>query len=200
MIQWALANKRIAIGWGAVGSLAQAQFTAPGNIRETARGIAHQSADAGSRAFLRRPLLGVNLWNFRGGSQPFHANAQGGPHPHRLAMQFGDLIILKTDIGPLHGFQESVVMRVTGPYEWVPLNHLKERFDHQQERCLEVYGYQHQRDAEQVTCINAMDLWDAAGGPNGVIGLDQAVRGNALVLLQFQVECQSEQLRRVTDG
>ena len=188
MIQWATDNNRIAIGWGAVGNLTQAQFTAPGAIRAAAIQIANQT----NNVWYRRPLLGINLWNFRGGAHPFYAQAQGGPHPHRQAMQCGDLVILKTDIGPRKGFQNSVVMRVTGPYEYVD--------SPQALPCLANYGYQHQRAAKQVPGCDPQALWNAAGGLPGVRALHEAVVGNALILCQFPVECQDGQMRRVIDG
>ena len=186
MIQWAVANNRIAIGWGAVGDLTQAQFTTPEDIRTRARKIANHVNDAGARAFLRRPLLGINLWNFRGGAHPFYAQAQGDPHPHRDAMQCGDLVILKTNNWP-----QSVVMRVTGPYEYVdPPQALP---------CLADYGYQHQRKAVPTGC-DPKALWDVAGGVDGIRALGEAIIGNALVLLKFQVECEGGQIRRVIDA
>ena len=191
MIQWAIANERIAIGWGAVGNLDQAnqaQYATPIAIRQAAAAIALQINDD----WLLRPLLGINLWNFRGGAHPFYAQAQGGPHPQRQAMQCGDLVILKTSIGPRDGFQNSVVMRVTGPYEYVdPPQPLP---------CIAGYGYQHQRKAVRVAGCDPQALWNAAGGPGGVRALHQAIVGNVLVLLEFPVECEGGQIRRVTDG
>lgn len=182
MIQWAIANNRIAIGWGLIGDLTQPQFATPADIRAIAGQIANHVNDEGAGAFLMKPLLGINLWNFRGGAHPFYAQAQGGPHPHRQAMQCGDLVILKTDIGPRKGFQNSVVMRVTGPYEYVD--------SPQALPCLANYGYQHQRAAKQVPGCDPQALWNAAGGLPGVWALHEAVVGNALVLCQFPVECQ----------
>ena len=186
MIQWAIANERIAIGWGAVGDLAQ--YATPEDIRAEARNIANHINNPGAAAFLRRPLLGINLWNFRGGPHPFYAQVQGDPHPYRRAMQCGDLIILKRT-GTL---RDSVVMRVTSPYEYVdPPQALP---------CIRKYGYQHQRQAVKVSGCNTRALWDAAGGLPGVRALHQAVLGNALVLCQLQVECEGGHIRRVTDA
>lgn len=187
MIRWSIANNRIAIGWGQVGSLFQAEYTTPEAIRTAARRIANHVNDEGAREFLRRPLLGINLANFRGGARPFHAQVQGDPHPNLQAMQCGDLVILKTNIGPQDGWTNSVVMRVTGAYEYVdPPQALP---------CVANYGYQHQRNAVHTGC-DPWALWNEAGGVGGVQALGQAVVGNALVLLGFQVECEDGQIRR----
>lgn len=96
----------------------------------------------------RSPTAGIQLWNFRGGGHPFYPGTQGAPDPHRLAMQFGDLVILKAN-----GYNESVVMRVRGPYEFVPHGDLN----------VPPYGYGHQRQAE-VTHIDPQALWEAGEG------------------------------------
>lgn len=171
MIQWAAGNNRIAIGWGAVGDLAQ--YATPQDMRTAAEEIADQT----NNNWLRKPLLGINLWNFRGGAHPFYARAQGGPHPHRQAMQCGDLVILKRT----GTWKDSVAMRVTGPYEFIdPPQALP---------CITDYGYQHQRKAVP-TCCAPKALWDVAGGVDGIQALGEAVVGNALVLLNFPVECE----------
>ena len=180
MIQWAIANSRIAIGWGLIGDLTQPQFTTPKDIRRAAILIADGQDNNRLNAF-RRPLLGINLWNFRGGPHPFYPQAQGGPRSDILAMQCGDLVILKTNIGPREGFQNSVVMRVTGPYEFVAS---PERINPPQALpCVADYGYQNQRKAVRVAGCDPQALWNAAGGLDGVRQtLNQPIRGNALVL------------------
>jgi len=139
MIQWSIGNCRIAIGWTEVRTLNQ--YETPGDIQ-------HQVFDIYEGPPGRSPTAGIQLWNFRGGTQPFYPGVQGGPDPHRLAMQCGDLVILKAN-----GYGESVVMRVQGPYELVPAG----------DTTLPPFGYGHQRKAE-VTDIGPQALWDAAGG------------------------------------
>lgn len=86
---------------------------------------------------------------------------------------------------------QSVVMRVTGPYEYVdPPQALP---------CISDYRYQHQRKAVPTGC-NPQAVWNEASGQDGVRALHQAIVGNALILCQFPVECQDGQTRRVTDG
>ena len=139
VIQWAKKTTGLPSGWGAVGKLTQAQYTAPGAIRVAARRIADQCNDEGARDFLWRATLGINLWNFHGGLGRFYPRVNDGPDKHRDAMQCGELVILKTNSGPRKGWKNSVVMRVTGPYKYVnPPQPLP---------CLADYGYQHQREA-----------------------------------------------------
>lgn len=137
MIQWAINNSRIAIGWTEVGTLNQ--YETPGDIQ-------HKVFDIYEGPPGRSPTAGIQLWNFRGGTHPFYPGVQGGPDPHRLAMQCGDLVILKAN-----GYGESVVMRVQGPYELVPAG----------DTTLPPFGYGHQRKAE-VTDIGPQALWHAA--------------------------------------
>ena len=161
VVQWAIHNNRIAIGWSEVGSLNQ--YGTPGDIQHQVIAIFQVLPAA-------NPTAGIQLWNFRGGAHQFHAQAQGGPHTHRLAMQCGDLVILKA-----REWRQSVVMRVQGPYEYVPRVSVE----------LPPYGYRHQRKAIPTDC-SPQALWNEAGraAPH------QSVRGNALVLCQFPVECQ----------
>ena len=137
MIQWAIDNNRIAIGWSEVGNLIQ--YATPAGIQKRVRDIFGGPRNPGGA-----PTAGIQLWNFRGGSYPFHARAQNGPDPHRLAMRGGDLIILKTR-------RRSRVMRVKGPYEYVARG----------DETRPPFGYQHQRKAE-ITCIDGEALWRAA--------------------------------------
>lgn len=167
VIQWAIANGRIAIGWSEVGTLCQ--YATPGDIQNQVGIIFGGPNNPGGA-----PTAGIQLWNFRGGPHPFYAQAQGGPHPHFLAMQCGDLVILKANNWP-----QSVVMRVQGPYQYVPHVPIGQP----------PYGYRHQRNA-QVTDIDPQGLWNAAGGLCRVQALQQNWRRNALVLCQDQVGCQ----------
>ena len=138
MIQWSIGNCRIAIGWTQVGPLNE--YGTPREIRDQVMDIFQGTSGA-------NPTAGIQLWNFRGGAHPFYPGAQAGPDPHRLAMQCGDLVILKAN-----RYSQSVVMRVEGPYEFAPAENYH----------VPPYGYGHQRKAE-VTDINPWALWDAAG-------------------------------------
>ncbi len=107
MIQWAKANNRIAIGWD-VGSLAQ--YETPGDIQKEVRKQFLGQGPPGEA-----PTAGIQLWNIRGGKHSFYAGVGAGRHRYDLAMQCEDLVILKPSDWP-----QSVVMRVTGAYEYVP--------------------------------------------------------------------------------
>ena len=137
MIHWAINNDRIAIGWTEVGPLDQ--YGTPGDIqiRVNAEFECTQGAN---------PTAGIQLWNFRGGPHPLYPGARCGPDPHRLAMQCEDLVILKPN-----DFNQSVVVRVQGPYRFVPPGN----FD------VPPYGYGHRQKVE-VTDINPQALWDVA--------------------------------------
>ena len=137
MVQWAVDNCRIAIGWSEVGTLDQ--YGTPGDIRDQVMEIFAGTAGA-------NPTAGIQLWNFRGGPHPFYPGVEGGPDPDRLAMLCGELVILKAN-----RFNQSVVMRVQGPYEYASRGDIT----------LPPYGYQHQRKAE-VTDIDPKALWEAA--------------------------------------
>ena len=180
MIQWATVNNRIAIGWSEVGDLFQPQYATPEDIQDQVNIVAQ-----GQGPPAEAPTAGIQLWNFRGGAHPFHPGAHSGPHTCRPAMQCGDLVILKTD-DKHGGWAQSVVMRVQGPYEYVPPGHVP---DDQPP-----FGYRHQRKAVQVTGCSPKALWNAAHP----IVPGQSIF-NALVLCQFQVECQGGQTRRVND-
>ena len=166
MIQWATNYNRIAIGWSVVGNLIQ--FTAPENIQNQVSIIFGGPNNPGGA-----PTAGIQLWNFRGGAHPFYPRSQGGPHPHFLAIQYGDLVILKT-----RKWSQSVVMRVQGPYLYVPHVPINQP----------PYGYRHQRNA-QVTDIDPEGLWNEAGRLPGVQALHQNWRQNALVLCRDRVGC-----------
>ena len=183
MIQWATDNNRIAIGW--IGECDLTQYTTPQDIQDRVDEVHRDEGPPGEM-----PTAGIQLWNFRGGAHSFYAQAQGDPHPHRLAMQCGDLVILKTD-DKHGGWPQSVVMRVQGPYEYIPPGHVP---DDQPP-----FGYRHQREAVPTGC-GPQNLWNVAGGLPGVKALHQNWRQNALVRCQFPVECQDGQIRRVTDG
>ena len=173
MIQWAIANNRVALGWGLIDDIGQ--YAAPRDIRARAGVIADQQ-DNDPLNFYRRPTLGINLWNFYGGpGRSFYPRVNDDPDGRRDAMRCGDLVILKTD-----AWSQSVVMQVTDPYEYVDLpGHVDPP---QALPCLVCYGYRHQRKAVHKD-ISPKELWVTAGRavPH------QSVRGNALILCQFQV-------------
>jgi len=167
MIRWAIDNCRIAIGWSEVQDLCQ--YGAPEDIQNQVGAIFGGPNDPGGA-----PTAGIQLWNFRGGAHRFYAGVGIGPHPHFLAMQCGDLVILKGN-----SFPASVVMRIQSPYQYVlhvPINQPP-------------YGYQHQRAAVPTGC-NSQNLWEEAGGLPGVQASGQSIF-NALILMPRQVGCQA---------
>lgn len=125
MFRWAIDSNRIAVGWSEVGDLFQPQYATPEDIQAQVNAIF-----GGQGPPAKVPTAGIQLWNFRGGAHP--------------AMQCGDLVLLKAD-------RKSVVMRVTGPYEYVARGNATRP----------PFGYQHQREAE-VTDIDPNALWEAA--------------------------------------
>ena len=178
MIQLAKDNDWIAIGWD-VGSLAQ--YETPEDIQEEVRERFRGQGPPGEKS-----TAGIQLCNFRGGEGAFHPGVKADPHD--LVMQCGDLVILKTD-DKHGGWPQSVVMRVTGAYEYVP------------SPCSGDWQwlYPHQRKAEPTGYDpkNLKNLWnEIVGGPAPC----QDKRGNALLRGRFPVEWQDGQIRRVTAG
>ena len=145
MIQWAIAIGRIAIGWGRIGNLSQ--YASSQKIVEA---ICREYPGLPKS---NKQRSGDQLWNF-----------------YRM-MQCGDLVILKTKVGPRKGWQNSVVMQVKGPYE-----HVDEQPPY--------HDYQNQREAVQVTNCDPQALWEAAG--RMAEGEGQFIR-NALIRCQNQV-------------
>ena len=173
VIDWAMVNGRIAIGWGEVDCLAQ--YAAPGNIVGAARNVYGNNPNPPANL----PLCGIQLWNFRGGAHPFYPNPNDGPHAQRQAMQCGDLVILKGNGFPTQGTpNRSVVMRVSGPYEYIAIHPGNNP---------PFNDYQHQRRAQVENNINAEQLWQQVGRRDGVHALGQNNRSYALVLCQFPV-------------
>ena len=147
MIQWAKDNNRIALGWGLIGDIRH--FATPQDIADAA-------CRTGSPYYqTTKTKCATSCWNFyegpkEGPARYFYPSALGAPDNSCNTMQCDDLVILKTRIGPRGGFRNSVVMRVTGPYEYIaPPQALP---------CLADYEYQNQREAE-VTDICPEALW-----------------------------------------
>ena len=168
VIDWAVQNGRVAVGWSELGELQQELYAEPADIVESAHNI---DDFLGLRNL---PRCGIQLWNFWGGAGRSFCPSVGVMCTDRSAMQCGDLVILKTSTGPRHGWQNSVVMRVNGPYEHVPAAQAP-------------FGYQHQRKAS-VTKIDPQVLWNDAGRMQP----GQFIR-NALIQCQYQVGCQAGQ-------
>ena len=161
MIQWAIANNRIAIGWD-VGSLAQARYATPGDIQKEVRKRFRGQGPPGEKS-----TAGIQLWNIRGGEGAFHPGVGAVPHPHDLVMQCEDLVILKPS-----GWPQSVVMRVTGAYEYVP-SPCSGNFQ---------WLYPHRRKAVHMAGYDPRTLWEKAGR----LAPDQD-KFNALVRCRFPV-------------
>ena len=154
MIRWAIANQRIALGWGLIGDVRQ--YATPQQIRDAASDHYPDLRNHTKSA--------TSCWNFyegptKGPGRHFFPSAIANLDMSRNTMQCGDLVILKTNIGPRFGFRNSVVIRVRGPYEFVA----PPEYANPPEAlsCLVCYGYQHQRQAE-VADIDPEALWHAA--------------------------------------
>lgn len=119
-LRWTRLNQRIAIGWGQVGHLHHQGYTSPKEISA----VVSQLIRDGKQTYRNAGQSGVGLWAFC------------------YTMQKGDLVILNAN-GP------TVVVQVTGDYEW--------RDDESS-----LPNYFHQRRIE-ITQLDPRAIWNLAG-------------------------------------